>query len=181
MKIDRINEFISYCSKLGLSPNEYCTLHFIYTGKEPLKTINTDGYSLVLRSKGYLDKDKKFTDKAHELFKEKSIPIENIETYKSLWPSIILPSGKNARCASTELKIRFQWFIDNFDYDWNTIYKATEEYIKYYADRGYNFMRTSAYFIFKEDTPKLRTSTLAEWCDKVTTGIVENESFDIDI
>lgn len=185
MKIDKftVKELFKFCSTHNLTPNEVYALYYIVNKEASIYlNVNIDAYKMSLRVKGWLDSNSELAKKSHiSLFKDDSISAENIEKYKVLWPAIMLPSGKNARSSSIELEGRFKWFFDNFDYSWDIIYKATLEYVKYYEERGYNFMRTSAFFIFKESTPKLRTSTLAEWCDKVTTGDVVHESFDIDL
>lgn len=177
----KIEDIIKECEKHNLSPNEYFVLYLIFNEKPIPKTINETAYKTHLAVKEFLTYEYKLTDKGKNIFKKDKLDKAKVESYKLMWPSLILPSGKNARSTSNELESRFKWFFDNFEYDWDTIYKATEEYIKYYQERGYNFMRTSAYFIYKENIPKLRTSTLAEWCDKVLNQNVTHESFDLDI
>jgi len=180
MKLENLDEILKECTKNNLSPNDYLLLYCLFKNKPLPPHINDVQYKISLFCRGYLNNKYELEKKALDLFFTEIDP-EKIEEYRLMWPNLILPSGKNARCNSKELQAKFKWFFDNYDYEWDTILKATVEYIKYYSERGYNFMRTSSYFIYKESIPKFRTSTLAEWCDKVLHGNVEHESFDIDI
>lgn len=94
-----------------------------------------------------------------------------------------MPSGKPARSSIIELKKRFDWFVSEYKYDWETILKATENYVRHYEDKNYNFMQTSAYFIRKEDSKKVTSSALSEWCEQVLNPGENDEqkSYDIDI
>lgn len=181
MKIETATEFIDYVSSLNLNPNEFSTLYFIFTKKKAPKTLNIDGYKSVLYTKGWIDGRGNLNDKSISLFETSNIDNQSVERYRQMWPSIVLPNGKYARSSHKELEVRFKWFFENFSYDWETIYKATEEYLKYYEERRYNFMRTSGFFIYKESSPKLRTSDLAEWCDKTLSVQDSHTSYDIEI
>lgn len=180
MEIQRVKELADAIEKSGLNPNEFFLLYYLFISKEVPKSINYD-YKYSLKASGYLEKDDKLSVKAKKLFGENLVDGENVERYRLLWPSMILPTGKNARSSSKELEVRFKWFFENYDYTWDEIFKATEEYIRYFAERGYAFMRTSAYFIYKETSPKLRVSTLAEWCDKISDPTVHENSYDIEL
>jgi hypothetical protein len=180
MRLENLDDVLKVCAKNNISPNEYLLLYCLLKNKPLPPRLNDVHYKITLFVTGYLNNKYELLPKALNLFYEE-IDTEKVEQYRLLWPSLILPSGKNARCSLKELQPKFKWFFDNYEYDWNTIMKATQEYIKYYSERGYNFMRTSSYFIYKESVPKFRTSTLAEWCDKVLNGNALHESFDIDI
>ena len=181
MKLEKVSKIIKECTKHNLSPNEYFLLYCLYKGEKMPGNVNEVHYKINLFGKGLLNNKYELTEKSLSIFEFSECDREKIEKYRLMWPSLILPSGKNARSSYKDLEGRFVWFLENFDYDWDTIYTATEEYIKYYNQRGYNFMRTSSFFIYKESTPKFRTSDLAEWCDKVLNEDIKEESFDIDI
>lgn len=180
MEIQKVKEIAEIIEKTELNPNEYFLLYYLFTGKEVPKSINYD-YKYSLRKHSYLDEYDNLSVKAKKLFGQNLVDLDNVEKYRLLWPSLILPSGKNARSSAKELEVRFKWFFENYDYSWEEIFSATEEYIRYFEKKGYTFMRTSAYFIYKEASPKLRSSTLAEWCDKISDGGVHEDTYDLDI
>jgi hypothetical protein len=183
MKLEKVQELVEQIEKADLNPNEYVVLYYLFCGKPIPKTINGDAYIYSLKMKGWITSAGKLSGGAMLLFNEDKISADYIERYRLLWPSIILPSGKSARSSNKELEIRFKWFFENFSYTWEEVYKATEEYIKYFQERGYNFMRTSAYFVYKEVSPKLRNSTLAEWCDNISNdnSVIHDDGFDINV
>ncbi len=43
-------------------------------------------------------------------------------------------------------------------------------------------MQTSANFIYKQDSSKIKSSALAEWCEKVKNGEeINNSDFDLNV
>jgi len=90
---------------------------------------------------------------------------QKIKEYNETFPAIKLPTGKYARTNINNLKNAFKWFFNNYDYSWDTILEATERYVDEYHRQGYNFMRTSQYFIRKQDQDKSYLSDLANYCD----------------
>jgi hypothetical protein len=109
--------------------------------------------------------------------------LKNIITYRDLFPRMILPSGKPARSSVIDLKKRFDWFMIEYEYSWDIILKATENYIKHYEDNNFHYMQTSSYFIKKEDKQKNSISSLSEWCEQVLNPGENNKekSYEIDI
>lgn len=185
MEKEKITDLLTEITDNKLSPNEFFTLFLCIQGKPIPETINELAYKKSLILKNWLDINENPTEKCIKNSLFANLEINNIfrkqvEEYRLMWPSIILPNGKNARASLRELEIRFNWFFNTFQYDWNNVFKATEEYIKYYQERRYSFMRTSAYFIYKEMTPKLRTSDLAEWCENVLNKN-ESQGYDINV
>lgn len=185
MKTSQINKIFEEISQFGLTPNEYFSLAMILQDKPLQERMNKEVYKKYLLINGWIDLDDRATDKVRSSrvfddFMDVDFS-KNVETYRSMWPSITLPTGKSARSNIKDLESRFKWFFSNYDnYGWELIFKATEAYISYYRDRGYAFMRTSGYFIYKEDSTRVKTSTMAEWCDKINDGVVE-ESYQIDV
>lgn len=92
---------------------------------------------------------------------------ENIKTYNEMFPTSKLPTGKYARTNVGNLKNAFKWFFSNFDYDWETVLLATERYVYEFELQGFKYMRTSQYFIRKQDTDKSYSSDLATYCEMV--------------
>ena len=93
----------------------------------------------------------------------------NIKAYVEIFPNIKLPSGKYARVNPKNLEAPFKWFFENYNYDWKTILKATERYVDEYNIRRYDYMRTSQYFIRKQDVDKSFESDLATYCEIIRT------------
>lgn len=95
---------------------------------------------------------------------------ENVNKYKEMFPNIKLPNGKPARSATGNLEKTFRWFFENFDYSWETIFKASGYYVNKYQKVEWKFMRTSQYFIKKDGL-----SDLADFCEIVLTGGDDDE------
>ena len=91
-----------------------------------------------------------------------------IKSYNQIFPSKKLGSGKYARVNAKNLEPGFRWFFENFDYSWETIYKATNKYVKDYELQNYNYMRNSQYFIRKQNVDKTWESDLANYCEMVS-------------
>lgn len=184
LKTRETNKILEEICKYGLTPNEYFALSMILQDKPLPDKLSHDKYRRYLFINDWITMYNKATPKLIEsgIFEDvEDINFtKNVETYRSLWPAITLPTGRTARSTSIDLQSRFKWFFKNYNYDWDIVLKATEHYITYYRDRNYAYMRTSSYFIYKEETTKLRTSTLAEWCDRIQDGVIE-ENYHMDI
>lgn len=184
MRASELNKLFEEICSYGLTPNEYFALAMVLQNKPLQERMEFERYRRYLYVNDWIDMKNKATNKVKEskIFDEiiDTNFRENIEKYRSMWPAITLPTGKTARSSSKELEDRFKWFFNNYDHDWEMIFKATENYITFYAERGYAFMRTSSYFICKYESLKIRTSTLAEWCDRIKDG-VEEKDYHIDV
>lgn len=169
-----------------LSPNQYYLLCCIRDSISPLK-INMHLELRSLLADGWLTSDNKLTPKAHTLIDkiEKLFSIQkrktsralmkdqfeqNIKAYKDMFPNQKLPSGKAARSATGNLEKAFRWFFENFEYDWDIVLKATAVYINEHQKNNYLYMRTSQYFIRKDNL-----SDLADLCDNLLSGGYEEE------
>ena len=93
-----------------------------------------------------------------------------IKKYNSLFPVKKLGSGKYARTNIKNLEAGFRWFFNTYDYDWKTILEATFKYVEEYKLKNYEYMRTSQYFIRKQNTDKSFESDLATYCDMLIEG-----------
>ena len=187
-------ELFDIISSKDLSPNQYYLLACMHDNIQTKKiNIALELQALVYNEYVIVTKDDKLiiTDKAKKLIKQieglfvaeaKNAAAkklgdsyeENIKAYNEMFPSGKLPTGKYARTNLSNLKNAFKWFFDNFDYDWETIMLATERYIYEYEVQGYKYMRTSQYFIRKQDTDKTWSSDLASYCDIVLGGDEED-------
>lgn len=163
-----------------LSPNQAYLLYCLRKGIKCLY-INIHAELRALKLAGYIDKNYNVTPEG-DLILEKICTIEKteivvedkkpiIEQYLDLWPSIKLPSGKYAKSDKKNIEINFKWFFKNYPYPWQTIIKATEMYIAEYEKKNYLYMRTSQYFIKKQEVDKSITSELANYCMLIENGI----------
>jgi hypothetical protein len=177
----------------GLTPNSFYVLYCIkekivvgtFVNKElECKRLQSDEWlsnSLEITSKslifiteieGYFRKTKKKT--AVDLLGKNFI--DNIKNYNEIFPNKKLSSGKYARVNPKTLENAFRWFFENYDYSWDTIISATKKYVDEYSVRRYEYMRTSQYFIRKQNTDKTWDSDLATYCELINNG--EDELID---
>ena len=129
-------------------------------------TITEKGYLLLSEVESYFKVQKKKTSTAilGPDFTEKLLQ------YNELFPEIKLPSGKLARAAERNLETNFKWFFENYKYSWEIVLKATAAYVDEYERRNWNFMRTSMYFIKKQEKDHSITSDLADYCAMIQSG-----------
>ena len=70
----------------------------------------------------------------------------------------------------------FRWFFSTYEYDWKTIIEATKKYVQEYEMKNYEYMRTSQYFIRKQNPDKSFESDLATYCDMIQDGSSNEEN-----
>ena len=178
----------------GLTPNTYYVLHCIREKVVPHKSVNkeleckrlqTDHWlteNLELTSKslifmeeinGYFKRTKKKT--SQDLMGQDFV--RNIEKYVEIFPNKKLSSGKYARVNAKNLEAPFRWFFDTYNYDWETILKATERSVDECSVRRYEFMRTAQYFIRKQNIDKTFESDLATYCEIIRNGDDEEQVY----
>lgn len=134
-------------------------------------TMSAEAKSFTVQLDNYFTKAKKKTDA--QLMGQDFV--NKINTYREVFPNIKLPSGKPARVNVKMLSESFRWLFETYDYSWEQIIKATKMYVNEYRDAQYMYMQTSQYFICKQDKHKVKSSTLADYCDMIRDGI-ETES-----
>jgi hypothetical protein len=178
----------------GLTPNTYYVLHCIREKIVPHKFVNkeleckrlqldnwlTENLQLTSKSlifmeeiNGYFKRTKKKT--SQDLMGQDFV--RNIERYVEIFPNKKLSSGKYARVNAKNLEAPFRWFFDTYDYDWETILKATERYVDEFSVRRYEFMRTAQYFIRKQNIDKTFESDLATYCEIIRNGDDEEQVY----
>ncbi len=184
-------EFFDEMSKHQLTPNQYYLLCCVRDGISSL-LINTHLEIRNLKSKDWITQEEsvskyKLTPKAYTLIdqletlfrvnKKKTTKQllgdsfkNNIVSYREMFPNQKLPSGKAARSAVGNLEKAFRWFFENFDYSWEVILQATAVYINEHQKNNYLYMRTSQYFIRKDNL-----SDLADICDNILSGGYQEE------
>jgi hypothetical protein len=95
---------------------------------------------------------------------------KNIQDYNSIFPNKRLDHGKPARSSIKNVEKAFKWFFENFDYDWDTVHKATSMYVHDREINNWKFTKTSQYFIRKN-----YSSDLADFCEIVLSGGEEDQ------
>jgi hypothetical protein len=95
---------------------------------------------------------------------------ERIQEYINIFPAIRLNTGKYARDTPANIKSAFKWFFKTYDYSWDLILDATEEFVDEYRMNGFKFMCTSRYFIRKQQIDKTYISELAIKCQQLLDG-----------
>jgi hypothetical protein len=170
-----------------LTPNTYYVLHCIREKIVPHKFVNKELECKRLQSNLWLTENLQLTSKSlifmeeingyFKRTKKKTSQdlmgkdfIANIEGYVEIFPNIKLSSGKYARVNAKNLEAPFKWFFETYDYDWETILKATERYVDEYSIRRYEYMRTAQYFIRKQNIDKSFESDLATYCEILKTN-----------
>jgi hypothetical protein len=170
--------------KEDITPNSYYVLDCIKNKISIHKFINSNLECSKLISNNWLTEDLQLTDKSiiftteiDGFFKKTKKKItkdllgnnfaENIQKYVEIFPNRKLSSGKYARVNPKNLENSFRWFFENYEYDWDMIFRATKKYIYDYSLKNYEYMRTSQYFIRKQNTDKTYDSELADYCNMI--------------
>lgn len=104
--------------------------------------------------------------------------VKNCNIYREIFPKIQLPTKKSARSDIKSIKENMVWFLINYpDYSWETIFTATENYVKEYSANGWLYMRSSKYFIVKTIDHIRKQSDLAEYAMMHVEGILVEPNF----
>lgn len=189
-----VRSFFNYCKKHNYTPNELLMLFCVKLGiKCPIPYVNEDYELRKLISDGLLEEDGRvLTLKGTKVYNEVSKEVEKKPTapsideefakeYLSCFPRMVLPSNKPARVASKLIIKNLSWFINTYpQYDKETIINATKYYVRKFKEQDYKYMRNSQYFISKESTNRMISSTLAEFCQLIVDGIEEDEPKDFE-
>ena len=171
----------------GLTPNTYYVLHCIKEKIVPNKFVNKELECKRLQTNQWLTENLELTSKSlifmeeingyFKRTKKKTSQdlmgqdfVRNIEKYVEIFPNKKLSSGKYARVNAKNLEAPFRWFFENYDYDWETIIKATEKYVDEYSVRNYEYMRTSQYFIRRQNIDKTWESDLSTYCEIINSN-----------
>lgn len=178
-----MDEIFNKLIKEKLTPNSLYVLHCIKNKLSVSKSLaNSDLEVWRLISEDWLNAELQLTSKSLIFMEElssyfrkskkktsKDLMGDNfdnkIKLYNSLFPAKKLGSGKYARTNIKNLETSFRWFFDTYDYDWHTILLATKKYVLEYKMKNYEYMRTSQYFIRKQNSDKSFESDLATYCD----------------
>ena len=178
----------------GISPNSFYILCCIHDKIIPNKMVSSSLEVTKLKASGYLKENLELTNNSLNFIQEvesyfkkskkKTSSIlmgdeflSKITIYNEIFPNKKLSSGKYARVNVKTLENSFRWFFDNYAYSWETILKATDKYVDEYSIRRYEYMRTSQYFVRKQNTDKTWDSELATYCDLIENGYDEETNY----
>lgn len=168
----------------GITPNSYYILHCIKNSIIPCSYVSKELETNRLISDGWLKEDLTLTDKSiiftteidgyFKKSKKKTSKTllgdnfeDNVKKYSETFPSIKLSSGKYARSNPKNLENAFRWFFETYDYSWDTVLLAAKKYVLEYREISYQYMRTSQYFIRKQNSDKTWDSDLADYCEMI--------------
>ena len=171
----------------NLTPNAYYILHCIKEKVVPKKFVNKELECKRLQSDAWLTADLQLTSKSIIFMEEiggyfkrttKKVSkdlmgaefMQKIQEYVDIFPNRKLPSGKYAKTTAKNLESAFRWLFDTYDFSWELILEATEKYVKDYEMRNFEYMRTSQYFIRKQNIDKSFESELANYCELMKTN-----------
>ena len=151
---------------IGIDPS-------IVMAEKPEQYIMTPkGISLCAKYNNYFTVSKKRT--SSQLMGKSYFDM--IKGYRNSFPAGKLPSGKPARVNIKTLENAFRWFFESYDYTWEEVTKATVMYLNQYEEKDYMYMKTSQYFICKQDKHKVKHSELADYCDMIRDGVTEMDT-----
>lgn len=170
-KITPNSFYVLWCMKNKIVPNKLVNISLEKVKLENADLIEEDrvtikGNLLLTEIETYFKRRKKKSslDLMGQNFSK------NIERYLEIFPKFKLPSGKYARSNKRTIENNFRWFFENYDYEWDTILQATVKYVTEYELNNFKYMRTSQYFIRKQNTDKTYDSELADYCEIILNG-----------
>ena len=177
-----MKEIFKKLADMGITPNAFYILDCVKEGIVPNTYVKASLEVTRLIKDNWLTQDLQLTDKSviftteidgyFKRSKKKTSTdllghnfMQNIEAYVHIFPNKKLSSGKYARVPAKNLESGFRWFFENYDYDWETIFQATQKYVGEYESKNYEYMRTAQYFLRKQNVDKSWDSDLATYCE----------------
>jgi hypothetical protein len=165
--------------KDGIPISAYVLIHKIYNQEaidsKHLEKLNPDLYVDTEIGIVLTEKAMKVLTRIDDLFAtKKNIKLdellgndypEMVVKYNEIFPKEKLPSNAYGRTNVKNLETNFKWFFQEYEYSWDIILGATQMYVTKYRIDSYKFMKTSMYFIRKENAQKMVVSELANWCE----------------
>lgn len=183
-----MEEIFNKLIKLNLTPNQYYLLYCKKNNVNPVLNINISIEYARLLNAEWIDSNNELTSKSIILVQEldsffkvskkktsKQVLGEDfllkIDEYLDIFPKFKLPSNKYARSDKKNLETNFRWFFETHNYSWDTVLEATRLYVNEFERQGYKYMRTSQYFIRKQNSAERSfESELANYCEAYLSG-----------
>ncbi len=182
-----MDEIFNKLIKEKMTPNSLYVLHCIKNKLSVNDLVNSSLEVKRLQAEDWLKEDLSLSGKSIIFIEEltsffrkskkktsKHLMGDNfdvsIKMYNEIFPTRKLNSGKYARTNVKNLEAGFRWFFENYEYSWETVLTATKKYVEEYSLKNYEYMRTSQYFIRKQNLDKSFESDLATYCDMLQYG-----------
>lgn len=174
--------YLLFCTKQGLSVpkiNVHQEIRYLVTEGWLKDLTDADGNKYIIEPKALT-----LISKAESFFgvqvKASNNSImgddfeKNVEKYNNIFPRAKSGNGKAIRSPLKEVLVALRWFFENYQYSWETIFKAAEVYVEEGKKNNFRYTRTSKYFVRKQENDKSFASDLAAMCDLIDNG----EEFD---
>ena len=88
-----------------------------------------------------------------------------VDIWYELWPKGVRPNGYLVRSGKKPVYKKLLKFTKEYpEYSQETILEATNQYVKRYSLKGYSYMKTASYFVYKDGE-----SVLAGECERIET------------
>lgn len=164
-------ELLNKINESGLSPNQYFLI-FAIRHKVELKNLDLDKEKEMLEAMGYL-KDGELIDDSivSKHLSEQALRMKAIQ-FSQIFPPVILNTGVHARGKLAPIRQKLGLFLLQYNYDWDQIYAAANQYINRYKAKGYSYMQNASNFILDKNGD----STLALECDTLGDIVVDEDS-----
>lgn len=183
-------DFHNRITEAGLTPNGYFAVLFHLLGVKQKTLIETNVEFRRLKKAGFLTENLSPTQKLLDtgLFDDLEVTVKEDKEDKALERKIgfflskfplKLPTTpvRYPRGTVATSKKQFNEFFKHYNYSWDVIYKAAENYVASYIDKDCKYMRSAPNFIFKDGD-----SLLAIECEELVTHTEEEKApWDIDI
>ncbi len=156
-------EFVKKLLDANISLGEY---YYLLTGdinyllfEEPYDNLIDNGYidgnHITTKASDLINDLSLYFKKTKKKFVWTEEELELLREYNNIFPKMMLPSGKPARCTEKDLKERFVKFFESYDYSWDTIIKATKKYLEMRESDGWKYCKTSGYLVMKGNESEL--------------------------
>lgn len=126
------------------------------------KTLSEKAIKLLSDFDGRFKVEKGKVSKRKELDAQDQ---EMIKQFVNLFPKVATPTARRLRSTPLNLANKFRSFFIQYDYDWETILKATKKYVLSFDPNNLTYMKSAEYFIMKD-----KASLLANFCQEVVDG-----------
>lgn len=102
-----------------------------------------------------------------------------INEWIEIFPRGAKSGGRLVRSDAASCLRKMKVFLREYDYDKDTIMRATRAYVHSREIEGFTYMKCAVYFIYKAESSRVdKVSDLATWCEQVKyeqeTGQAEN-------
>lgn len=165
MDINKFYKDFNNLKNKDISPNGIYLLSSILNSTVANELININLELRKLESYGYLDNEKKLTEKSEELLNitpKGMTYLTFLNTYRELFPKGKI-FGYYKRDSLPDLRDRFNKFLKRYDYSYDLMLQATERYIKEELNNSnWQYLKSSAFVIEKKGEPSL----LAKLCEE---------------